>query len=157
MDEETGTQGGEAESNELIRSLRAQIKEAKTAAKDAVEDARTQVVRESTAKSLMPSGFEGLANYFEQEVDGELTAEAAAEWLKERGIAVSPDDVVEEAGASAAADVEGITDLGSAVAAAASENPDSDFDKRLGETTEGLKGPGDLPELTKKLEALFAE
>ena len=156
MDEETGTQGGEAESNELIRSLRAQIKEAKTVAKDAVEDARVKVARESTAKSLMPSGFEGLANYFEQEVDGELTAEAAAEWLKERGIAVSPDDVVEK-DATIASDVEGITNLGSAVAAAASENPDSDFDKRLGETAEGLKGAGDLPELNRKLEALFAE
>ena len=81
------------EENALIRDLRAQLKQAKADLKAVDPEAiRAQVLaeanRENTAASLMDkAGFPKLAGTFASQVDGELTAENAAEFLSGLGLA----------------------------------------------------------------------
>ncbi len=104
MSSEVDTSGansgsGEGTDNDLIRNLRAQLKEAKALNKaNDPEVIREQVLaevnRESTAASLMDkAGFPKLSTLFAKEVDGEPTAEAAAEFLSGLGLtAQTPSD-----------------------------------------------------------------
>lgn len=84
---------GEGTDNDLIRNLRAQLKEAKAQLKAVDPDAiREQVLaeanRENTAASLMDkAGFPKLSALFAKEVDGELSADKAAEFLAGLGLA----------------------------------------------------------------------
>lgn len=98
---------GEVETNEenaLIRDLRAQLKEAKAQLKSVDPDAiRAQVLaeanRETTAASLMDkAGYPKLAGLFASQVDGELSADSAAEFLSGLGLAAEkPSDDPEPA------------------------------------------------------------
>lgn len=81
------------EENALIRDLRAQLKEAKAQLKSVdPEVIRAQVLaeanRESTAASLMDkAGYPKLSGLFASQVDGDLSAESAAEFLSGLGLA----------------------------------------------------------------------
>ncbi len=102
MSDVVDTQGGAGaadDGNALIRDLRAQLKETKAALKAVDPDAiRAQVLaetnREATASSLMDkAGFPKLGNLFASQVEGELNAEAAAEYLSTLGlVAEKPTD-----------------------------------------------------------------
>lgn len=153
MADNTDDQGSQAEDNELIRSLRAEIKAAKKDAKDAVSNARAQVKREDTAKSLMPDGFQGLADIFEQEVDGDLTADSAAKWLADRGITATPTEEVGEEEPEVVEVFEEVTNLSGQVAAASAMAPTDSKLKAISEAADGIVGAGSLPDVTKALEA----
>jgi hypothetical protein len=107
----------------------------------------------------MPEGYKGLASYFEKEVEGDLTAEAASKWLADRGIQASSNDggEAEVKEPSKATELQSVTDLGSAVAAAASATPEDSFQKSITEKAQELRGPGNLPELTAHIAALLGE
>ncbi|MHC4372124.1 MAG: hypothetical protein ACYSW8_31345 [Planctomycetota bacterium] len=135
MSDNTTSGENTPEDNELIRKLRSDLKIANQKIKTAAEDAVAQVERGSTAAGLMPEGFKGLADIFASEVDGELDAASAAEWLKGRGFSASSDETVEEV-ADTAAELQKVTDLGGAVAAAGSLTPEDTILKQLGEVVD---------------------
>ena len=132
MSDNTDPQNGSPEENQLIRGLRADLNDALKAVKTAGADAVAKVKRGQTASTLMPKGFEGFADVFEADVDGELTAESAAEWLKGRGFTASSDEAEKEA-VEAAVELEKVTDLGGAVAAAGNLTPEDSQITALGE------------------------
>ena len=116
-----------------------------------------QLGRQVDSLELMPEGYKGLAGYFEQEVDGDLTADAAKEWLAARGIEASPEILPSDKTPSRAEELEAVTDLSAAVAAASMEMaPPSVFDK-VDERLASSKGAGTLPEVTKMIEAALNE
>lgn len=84
---------GAEDGNALIRELRAQLKEAKAQLKaNDPEVIRAQVLaeanRENTAASLMDkAGYPKLSNLFASQVDGELDASKAEEFLSGLGLA----------------------------------------------------------------------
>ena len=127
------------EESNVIKELRAQLKASKTDLKesrksgdDALATARAQVKREAEASSLMSNaGFEGLADIFASEVDDELTAEAAAGWLKKRGLQASSESSEEDE--SSAEQVGQVADLGSQVASATQDLSEGGFNKKMDE------------------------
>lgn len=142
MSENTDTGTGSQESSEessVIQTLRADLKAAKAEVKAARSDgdealatARAQVKREAEAASLMSeAGFKGLADVFAAEVDGDLTEEAASQWLKTRGLEASSDSG--ESSADPATQVGEVADLGSQVAAASGDVAQQNFGKRIDE------------------------
>jgi hypothetical protein len=135
MSDNTTSGENTPEDNELIRKLRSDLKIANQKIKTAAEDAVAQVERGSKAAGLMPEGFKGLADIFASEVDGELDAASAAEWLKGRGFSASSDETVEEV-ADTATELQKVTDLGGAVAAAGSLTPEDTILKQLGEVVD---------------------
>jgi hypothetical protein len=82
-DPNTGEVGADDQDNELIKSLRAQVREAKAAAKAAEEavqsakvEARTQLERETTAQQFVDAaGYPGLTEIVLDKVEGEVTAD----------------------------------------------------------------------------------
>ena len=132
MSDNTDLGENSPEDNEVISGLRKQVDTLSKAVKTAGADAIAKVKRTQTASSLMPKGFEGLSDIFETEVDGELDAASAAEWLKGRGFTASSDEAKEKA-AETAKDLEAVTDLGSAVAAAGGLSAEDSVTQQLGE------------------------
>lgn len=130
MSDNTDQGNGSPEDSEVIRGLREQLKTANKAVKTAGDDAVAKVKRSATASSLLPDGYKGLADIYEAEVDGELDAESAAEWLKTRGFTASSDEGAEEV-VDTATELEEVTDLGGAVAAAGSLTPENTIQKQL--------------------------
>ena len=153
MSDNTNQEGNPPEDSEVISGLRKQLNAANKAIKTAGENAVAKVKRVQEASSLMPKGFEGLSDIFETEVDGELTEESAAEWLKGRGFTASSDDIDAEA-AKKAAELEEVTNLGGAVAAAGNLTPEDSIDAQLEaiKTDGGLKT---LPEVTAAIDAIL--
>ena len=137
MSDDTTSGENTPEDNELIRDLRAQLKTAKQATKTAGADAIALVERGTKAAGLMPEGFKGLADIYATEVDGELDSDSAAEWLKGRGFAASSDELEGEE-ADTASELEKVTNLGGAVAAAGNLTPEDSITKQL----EGVITPG---------------
>ena len=132
MSDDTTSEESTPEDNELIRKLRRDLKDSKAENKTAGEVAVALVERGATAAGLMPEGFKGLADIFAKEVDGELDAASAAEWLKGRGFSTSSDEQDEEA-AKQAAELEAVTDLGSDVVASGNLKPQDTILKQLEE------------------------
>ncbi len=153
MSDNTNLEGESPEDNEIIRGLREQLKTANKAVKTAGDDAIAKVKRTQTASSLMPEGFEGLADVFETEVDGELDAAAAATWLAGRGFTASSDEAAEEAAKQAAA-LEEVTNLGGAVAAAGSLTPEDSVTTALAEI-DLTGGAHRLGEVTEAIDAIL--
>ena len=121
------------EDNELIKDLRSKLKVANASIKTAGDDAVALVERGTKAAGLMPEGFKGLADIYATEVDGDLDKDSAAEWLKGRGFGVAPPDGQASEEADTASDLEAVTDLGGAVAAAGNLNATDDITKQLEE------------------------
>lgn len=138
MSDNTNLEGDPPEDNDVIRGLREQLNAANRAAKTAGADAVAKVKRTQTASTLMPEGFKGLADVFESEVDGDLTEATAAEWLKGRGFGATSDELGEKAGEKAA-ELEAVTNLGSAVAAAGNLIPEDSITSALKELEESGK------------------
>jgi hypothetical protein len=155
MGDNAEVQGDSPSDSSIIRKLRADLKEAEAKAKSTEATVRAQVEREQRAGSLMPKGFEGLADVFEREVEGELSTEAAAEWLTQRGINVTPNEEVEGTApvAPVAAGLQEVTDLGAAAAAASNLTPTDTILDNIRKADEGFAGAGSLPDVTKALEA----
>ena len=146
MDDNTTNEGNLPEDNQLISGLRADLKDALRAVKTAGSDALEKVKRDKVASSLMPEGFEGFADIFATEVDGDLTQESAAEWLKARGFAAPSEKIASEEAAHASA-LEEVTNLGGAVAAAGNLTPEDNITKQL----QDIQDSGEyktLPDLT---------
>jgi len=132
MSDDTTNEGNSPEDNELIRKLRSDLKTANASIKTAGADAIALVERGTKAAGLMPEGFKGLADIFATEVDGDLDAASAAEWLKGRGFAASPDETpVEEA--TEASELEKVANLGAEVVASGNLTPTNTIDKQLEE------------------------
>lgn len=151
MTVDTDTLDEQPEDNEVIRKLRADLKEANAKAKTAAEDAIAKVKRDADAKGLMPEGFKGLSDIFESEVDGELTTESAAAWLQARGITATPEAISEVT--SEARELEEVTNLSGAAAAASNLLPEDTITKRIADAEEGLVGAGSIADLTARLAA----
>jgi len=144
----------------VIKDLRRQVKELKgsskqlaAAADEALATARAQVKRESEANSLMSNaGFSGLADIFASEVDGELTAVAATEWLKRRGLSASPE--TSEEGEPLAEQVGNVADLGSRVAAATQDASGASFTRKMDDAQANAKSTdayfAELERITKE-------
>ena len=154
MTSNTNLEGVSPEDSEVIRGLREQLKTANKAVKTAGEDAIAKVKRGQTASSLMPEEFKGLSDIFETEVDGELTAESAAEWLKGRGFTASSDEADAEAAATAAA-LEEVTNLGGGVAAAGNLTPEDSKTAQLEALELDPGGPHNLADVTKIIEDIL--
>ena len=146
MDDNTTNEGSLPEDNDVIRGLRADLKDALRAVKTAGSDALAKVKRDKEASSLMPEGFEGFADIFATEVDGDLTKESAAEWLKARGFA-APSEKIASEDAAHAAQLEEVTNLGGAVAAAGNLTPEDNITKQLQEIKDSNEYHT-LPDLT---------
>ena len=158
MSENTETPVVEEEESSVIQQLRAEVKAAKALAKSAASEARAEISREAAANSLIPEAYKALVPYFVQEVDGDLTKEAADKWLADKGLTASP-AVVEETApvVDPAVALEEVTNLGGQIAAASAVTPDDSFAKALNDTQEGLSHIGDLPTLTSRIEALLGD
>ena len=153
MPNSTSSGDNSPEDNEVIRGLREQVENLSKAVKTAGKDAVAKVKRVSQASTLMPEGFKGLSDIFETEVDGELTEDSAAEWLKGRGFTASSDAAEAEA-AKRAAELEAVTNLGGAVAAAGNLTPEDSVITALGEID--INKPGmTLPEVTAAIDAIL--
>jgi len=132
MSDDTTSGENTPEDNKLIRKLRGDIDKLTADIKTAGEDAVALVERGATATGLMPEGFKGFADIFATEVDGELTADSAAEWLKSRGMSTSPDGQEEEA-AEKAVELEAVTNLGADIVASGNLKPQDTISKQLEE------------------------
>lgn len=154
MSNDTSYENDSPEENKLIRGLRADLNDALKAVKTAGADAVAEVKRADLASTLMPKGYEGFADVFASEVDGALDADAATEWLKGRGFtAEAPDEAVEEA-AKKAAELEAVTDLSGAVAAAGNLTPEDSVITSLGEVVKPGT-PQSLEDVTQAIEDLI--
>ena len=154
MSEDTTSGENTPEDNELIRKLRADLKTANANIKTAGEDAIALVERGSKAAGLMPEGFKGLADIFATEVDGDLDAESAAEWLKGRGFTAAPSENAEEV-VDTATELEAVTNLGGAVAAAGNLTPEDSLLKQIAEIDKKGTEPQTLQDVTAALEAVL--
>ncbi len=154
MSDNTNLEDGSPEDSEIIRGLREQLKTANKAVKTAGDDAIAKVKRVQTASSLMPEGFEGLSDVYEKEVDGELTAESAAEWLKGRGFTATSDEAEAKVAEQAAA-LEEVTNLGGAVAAAGSLTPEGTIERQLKELDINQGGGQSLQDVTAAIDAIL--
>ncbi len=153
MSSNTSSEGNSPEDNKLIRGLREQIENLTAAVETAGTDAVAKVKRVSQASTLMPEGFKGLSDIFETEVDGELTVDSAAEWLKGRGFTASSDTVEAETATKAAA-LEEVTNLGGAVAAAGNLAPEDAAVAAIGEID--INAPGQtLQGVTEAVDAIL--
>lgn len=132
MEAEATNEGILPDESDVISGLRKQLKTANAAVKTAGVDAIALVERGVVASSLMPEGYEGFADIFATEVDGELTQATANEWLAGRGFTAPSDELKAEA-AQAAANLEAVTDLGGAVAAAGNLTPEDTIATQLAE------------------------
>ena len=139
MSDDTTSGENTPEDNELIKDLRSKLKVANASIKTAGADAIALVERGTKAAGLMPKGFEGLADIYATEVDGELDLESATEWLKGRGFGAASPNVEQGEVADAAAELEAVTDLGGAVAAAGNLTPEDTFTKQLDEVVDPNK------------------
>lgn len=138
----TEEDGAEDQDNELIKSLRAQVREAKAAAKaaaaaseSALVEARAQLERESAAQQLVDAaGYPGLTEIVLEKVEGQPTREnvkAALEALSlpvnqafvEGGAAAQP-TAGSAPGSSTPESIAATASLGARVAAAAQSNPE---------------------------------
>ena len=158
MSDNTETVGQEEEESLTFKNMRADLKAAKALLKTVADETRAEITRESNASNLIPKEYASLVPYFVQEVDGELTKEAADKWLADKGLTASPE--VKEATAPVvdpAAALEEVTNLGGQIAAASAVTPDESFAKALNDTQEGLNHIGDLPMLTSRIEALLGD
>ncbi len=154
MSDNTNPEGDPPEDSSVIRGLRADLNDALKAVKTAGDEAVAKVKRGQVASSLLPEEFRGLSDVFEAEVDGELNAESATEWLKGRGFTTVASDEADEKAAEAAAELEVVTNLGGAVAAAGSLTPTDSVINSLGEViTPGE--PQSLEDVTAAIEALI--
>ena len=138
MDDNTGSGDNSPEDNEVIKELRSKLKIANADIKTAGADAIALVERGAKAAGLMPEGFKGLADIYASEVDGDLDQDSAAEWLKGRGFGVAPPKEGEVV-VDTAAELEAVTDLGGAVAAAGNLSPEDSFTKQLEEVVDPNK------------------
>jgi hypothetical protein len=154
MSNDTTNEEYSPEDNEVIRELRAQLKTANANVKTAGQIAVALVERGTLAAGLMPEGFKGVADIFAKEVDGELNADNAAEWLRSRGFSASPNQAQAEE-AQRASDLSAVTDLGGAVAAAGSLTPEDSIARRL-EEVRNDKNLHTLPDVTAAIAAALA-
>jgi hypothetical protein len=91
--------GAEGLDNELIKSLRAQVKEAnqearaaKEAAQSALEDARRELQRETSAQRYVDAaGYPGLKDVVLEKVEGDLTVDSVKAAFESLSLPV-PDD-----------------------------------------------------------------
>ena len=139
MDNDTGSVENTPENNEVIRKLRADLKTAHSDIKTAGADAVALVERGAKAAGLMPDGFKGLADIYASEVDGELDKDSAAEWLKGRGFGAASPELEQGEVADTVTELEAVTDLGGAVAAAGNLTPEDTFAKQLDEVVDPNK------------------
>jgi len=163
MSDDTDVQGTNSEDNDLIKEMRSKLKAAEAKAKTAAEDTRKEIIRENTAVNLMGDKFEKLAPYFAQEVEGELTQEAAVKWLADKGFEGSSDsgdnasNIEQEESVGIAQELEKVTNLGSKVASADSVTEFQRVNTSISQAGDDIHGIGNLPQVTAKLAALLAE
>lgn len=156
MSDNTDATSIESEDSDVIRGFRDREKALKKELKEQEQAIRAKIKRENDAKALMPKGYEGLAGYFEQEVDGELTAEAAAKWLAAKGVAASSDDSDPAPQVNPAQELADVTDLGASVAAASNQTSANPVTEKMAEIEkEAGQSPGNLTELTERLASLL--
>ena len=154
MSDDTSLENESPEDSTVIRGLRKDVKDLTAAVKTAGEDAVAKVKRGQTASTLLPEEYKGLSDVFEAEVDGELNAESATEWLKGRGFSTAASDEAEKEAAEQAANLEKVTNLGGAVAAAGNLTPTDSVITALGEViTPGQ--PQSLDDVTAAIERLI--
>lgn len=134
------------ELRQQVRDLKVDRKQLTATAEEALATARAQVKREAEASSLMSNaGFAGLADIFASEVDDELTAVTAAEWLKKRGLSASSE--TSEGDDTPAEQVGNVADLGSQIAAATQDASGASFTRKMDDAQANAKG----------MDAYFAE
>lgn len=142
--EEAAAESAEGQENDLIRSLRAQLKDAQSEAKEAkrareaaVEAARAEVVREVKAHQLVSElGFPKMASLVAANVEGDLTAESVQAYLAELGVTEVQSDAPDAEGERRPdpAGVQQVADLGSSLATASRNDAASQsLIRRLGE------------------------
>lgn len=153
-DTDEGSDGGAIQAaRDAASRWEAKAKEAVRQAETAKEEAVAEVRREQISTSLMKkAGFEGLADVFASEVDGELTDQAAEKWLTGRGLKATTENIETAQGTdSAAGGLEAVASLGSQVASAATGSTDTTFDGRMDKVADGFKGSAlDLAEAIEK-------
>ena len=154
MSNDTSLENESPEESTVIRGLRQDVKDLTKAVKTAGEDAVAKVKRGQTASTLLPEEYKGLSDVFEAEVDGELTDESAVEWLKGRGFSTAASDEASEEAAKQAADLERVTNLGGAVAAASNLTPADSVTTQLGEVLKPGT-PQTLQEVTSAIETII--
>lgn len=138
LDDGTAEAGVGGEDNDLIRSLRADIKTAKeaekaalTAATTAQADARTSLEREMAAQKYVDAaGFSGLRDVVLDKVDGEVTEESVQAVFKDLGL--TPMEVAQSDGEAApsgdvAQKLADTASLGQRVSAAAQGQEETDI------------------------------
>lgn len=151
MSDNTDVQGNQPEDSSVIEGFREREKALKKELKEQEQRIRAEIKREADANALMPDAFKGLAGYFAQEVEGELTAEAAAEWLASKGVAASPEPATPQQESPAEA-LAAVTDLGASVAAASDQSGANVFNEKLGEIEKAAgNAPGNLNGLTAQI------
>lgn len=134
MSDENASSSGNGEDNELIRSLRKDLAEAQKGRDDAVAAAVAQVERKFTARQVLGDQFASLAPYLAQEVEGDITTEAAAKWLADKGLAAAPPTTEEEDTPSPSAQaLQSVTDLASSAAAQVNANAGQSLSSKLNE------------------------
>ena len=134
MSDENTSSTGSGEDNELIQSLRSQIKDLTKGQEDAVASAVAQVERKFTARSVLGDQFASLAPYLAQEVEGDITPESATKWLADKGLVTAPPATNEEEELTLSPSAEGlqqVTDLASAAAAQLNANAKDSLNSRL--------------------------
>jgi hypothetical protein len=153
MSDNTDATSIESEDSAVIQGFREREKALKKELKEQEQAIRAKIEREAQAKALMPAGYEGLAGYFEQEVDGDLTSEAATAWLAAKGVAASPDNAsTAEPQVDPAQELASVTDLGASVAAASNQTTVNPKLEKMAEIEKSMgSNPGNLAELTQRL------
>ena len=160
-----GTEGGAmGADNDLIRSLRADLKDAKATVKEAealresaITDARAQLARESTAQRLVDAaGYPGLLDVVLGKVDGEVTSEKVLAELQALALpidseamqaALAGEPKAEGATQVATAqDVADVSSLGARVSAAAQGQDIDEIDSQLA----AAKSPKEIAAIAQK-------
>lgn len=156
------TYGGvEEEDNGLIRSLRSDIDNLTKELKQAREAAAEEVRREFQAKSLLGEQYVNLAEYFVQEVDGELTPEVANEWLAAKGLSTAtpePVEAPEPATPNTAQAVAELGNLGGTAAAVSTSSNEPGFVDRMGDIKGEFAGkmhPSNMPDFTARVNEML--
>ena len=149
MTEDTNTNdttgaGDDGQENDLIRSLRSQIEQAKAEAKaerlasaSAVEAVRAEVARTSKAQEIVNAlGFPKIAGIVAEKVEGELTEESvkgflASVGLAERQVDDTSGETSQPEGGPSAQSIQQVADLSRSVADAASGDQAQDLAARI--------------------------
>jgi len=137
---EDGTaEGGAEDESSVIKTLRAQAKESKAAAKvaqeneqKALETARSQLERESQAQQLVDAvGFPGMRDVVLERVEGEVTKEKVTAVLEGLNLTVEETGKKQEPAQDGSSSVGSAASLGSQVASAAAGTQEDDVNVKL--------------------------